>query len=94
MIKLAPKVKIMNLQQKIKKVADATRGMKGLFQADIIHKEGCPARSTGNIIACICDFKIIVNKLNSDKTVNAEKQKVSNKLAKRINEKSKKDIRH
>ena len=84
----------MNLQQKIKKVADATRGMKGLFQADIIHKEGCPARSTGNIIACICDFKIIVNKLNSDKTVNAEKQKVSNKLAKRINEKSKKDIRH
>jgi len=26
--------------------------------------------------------------------VSAEKQKVSNKLAKRINEKSKKDIRH
>jgi hypothetical protein len=68
--------------------------MKGLFQAELIHLEGCPARSTGNIIACTCDFKIIVNKLNSDKTVNAEKQKVSNKLAKRINEKSKKDIRH
>jgi hypothetical protein len=84
----------MNLQQKIKRVADATRGMKGLFQAELIHLEGCPARSTGNIIACTCDFKIIVNKLNSDKTVNAEKQKVSNKLAKRINEKSKKDIRH
>ena len=84
----------MNLQQKIKKVADATRGMKGLFQAELIHLEGCPARSTGNIIACICDFKVTVNKLNSDKTVNAEKQKVSNKLAKRINEKSKKDIRH
>ena len=84
----------MNLQQKIKKVADATRGMKGLFQAELIQLEGCPARSTGNIIACTCDFKIIVNKLNSDKTVNAEKQKVSNKLAKRINEKSKKDIRH
>ena len=84
----------MNLAQKIKRVADATKGMKGLFQADIIHKEGCPARSTGNIIACNCDFKVIVNKLNSDKTVNAEKQKVSNKLAKRINEKSKKDISH
>ena len=84
----------MNLAQKIQKVADATRGMKGLFQAELIHLEGCPARSTGNIIACTCDFKIIVNKLNSDKTVNAEKQKVSNKLAKRINEKSKKDIRH
>ena len=84
----------MNLQQKIKRVADATRGMKGLFQAELIHLEGCPARSTGNIIACTCDFKIIVNKLNSDKTVNAEKQKVSNKLAKRINEKSKKDIRY
>ena len=84
----------MNLAQKIKKVADATKGMKGLYQAVIVHKEGCPARSTGNIIACNCDFKIIVNKLNSDKTVNAEKQKVSNKLAKRINEKSKKDIRH
>ena len=85
---------IMNLQQKIKKVADATKGMKGLFQAELIHLEGCPARSTGNIIACNCDFTVIVNKLNSDKTVNAEKQKVSNKLAKRINEKSKKDIRH
>jgi len=84
----------MNLQQKIKKVADATKDMKGLYQAVIVHQEGCPARSTGNIIACNCDFKIIVNTLNSDQTVSAEKQKVSNKLAKRINEKSKKDIRH
>jgi len=84
----------MNFAQKLKKVADATKGMKGLFQADIIHKEGCPARSTGNIIACNCDFGVIVNKLNSDQTVSAEKQKVSNKLAKRINEKSKKDISH
>ena len=84
----------MNLQQKIKKVADATRGMKGLYLADIKHREGCPARSTGNIIACNCDFEVIVNKLNSDQTVSAEKQKVSNKLAKRINEKSKKDISH
>ena len=84
----------MNLAQKIKRVADATRGMKGLFQAELIHLEGCPARSTGNIIACNCDFTVIVNKLNSDQTVSAEKQKVSNKLAKRINEKSKKDIRH
>jgi len=67
----------MNLAQKIKKVADATKGMKGLFQADIIHKEGCPARSTGNIIACICDFKVIVNKLNSDKTVNGKAEKQS-----------------
>jgi hypothetical protein len=94
MIKLAPKVKIMNLQQKIQKVADATRGMKGLFQADIIHKEGCPARSTENIISCICDFQVIVKRKNSDQTVSAEKQLISNKLAKRINEKSKKDIRH
>ena len=69
----------MNLQQKIKRVADATRGMKGLFQADIIHKEGCPARSTGNIIACNCDFKIIVNKLNSDKTVNGKTEKTVKK---------------
>ncbi len=84
----------MNLQQKIKKVADATRGMKGLFQADIIHKEGCPARSTGNIIACNCDFTVTVKRKNSDKTESAEKQQVSNKLAKRINEKSKKDIRY
>ena len=67
----------MNLQQKIKRVADATRGMKGLFQAELIHLEGCPARSTGNIIACICDFKIIVNKLNSDKTVNGKTEKQS-----------------
>ena len=57
----------MNLQQKIKRVADATKGMKGLYQAVIVHEEGCPARSTGNIIACICDFTVIVNKLNSDK---------------------------
>ena len=84
----------MNLQQKIKRVADATRGMKGLFQAELIHLEGCPARSTGNIISCSCDFEVIVKRKNSDKTVSAEKQKVSNKLAKRINEKSKKDIRH
>ena len=67
----------MNLQQKIKRVADATKGMKGLFQADIIHKEGCPARSTGNIIACNCDFKVIVNTLNSDKTVNGKTEKQS-----------------
>ena len=67
----------MNLAQKIKKVADATRGMKGFFQAELIHLEGCPARSTGNIIACICDFKVIVNKLNSDKTVNGKTDKQS-----------------
>jgi hypothetical protein len=84
----------MNLQQKIKKVAAATRGVKGLFQAEIIHKDGCPARSTGNIIACNCDFTVTVTRKNSDQTMNAEKQQVSNKLAKRINEKSKKDIRH
>jgi len=67
----------MNLAQKIKKVADATKGMKGLYQAVIVHKEGCPARSTGNIIACNCDFKIIVNKLNSDKTVSKKTEKQS-----------------
>ena len=67
----------MNLQQKIKKVADATKGMKGLFQADIIHKEGCPARSTKNIISCICDFQVIVKRKNSDKTVSAEKQQLA-----------------
>ena len=69
----------MNLQQKIKKVADATRGMKGLFQAELIHLEGCPARSTGNIIACNCDFKVIVNTLNSDKTVNGKTEKTVKK---------------
>ena len=69
----------MNLQQKIKKVADATKGMKGLFQADIIHKEGCPARSTGNIISCNCDFTVIVNKLNSDKTVSGKTEKTVKK---------------
>ena len=84
----------MNFAQKLKKVADATEGMKGLFQAELIHKEGCPARSTGNIIACNCDFTVTVKRKNSDQTVSAEKQKVSNKLAKRINEKSKKDISH
>lgn len=84
----------MNLAQKIQKVALATKGMKGLFQAELIHEEGCPARSTGNIIACNCDFKVTVKRKNSDQTVSAEKQKVSNKLAKRINEKSKKDISH
>jgi hypothetical protein len=67
----------MNLAQKIQKVADATRGMKGLFQADIIHKEGCPARSTGNIISCNCDFEVIVNKLNSDQTVSGKTEKQS-----------------
>ena len=58
----------MNLAQKIQRVALATKGMKGLFQADIIHKEGCPARSTENIISCICDFKVTVKRKNSDKT--------------------------
>ena len=67
----------MNLQQKIKKVADATKGMKGLFQADIIHKEGCPARSTGNIISCICDFEVTVKRKNSDQTVNGKTEKQS-----------------
>lgn len=67
----------MNLAQKIKKVADATKGMKGLYQAVIVHKEGCPARSTGNIIACICDFAVTVNKLNRDKTVNGKTDKQS-----------------
>jgi len=67
----------MNLAQKIKKVADATKGMKGLYQAVIVHKEGCPARSTGNIIACNCDFTVIVNKLNSDKTVSKKTEKQS-----------------
>ena len=67
----------MNLAQKIKKVADATKGMKGLYQAVIVHQEGCPARSTGNIIACICDFKVIVNKLNSDVTVSKKAEKQS-----------------
>ena len=67
----------MNFAQKIKKVADATRGMKGLFQAELIHLEGCPARSTGNIIACNCDFEVIVNKLNSDQTVSAKAEKQS-----------------
>jgi len=84
----------MIFAQKIQKVALATKGMKGLFQADIIHKEGCPARSTGNIIACNCDFTVTVTRKNSDQTMNAEKQQVSNKLAKRIDEKSKKDIKH
>ena len=69
----------MNLQQKIKKVADATKGMKGLYQAVIVHKEGCPARSTGNIISCNCDFEVIVNKLNSDKTVNGKTEKTVKK---------------
>jgi len=77
MIKLAPKVKIMNLQQKIKRVADATRGMKGLFQAELIHLEGCPARSTGNIIACNCLFKVTVKRKNSDVTVNGKTDKQS-----------------
>ena len=67
----------MNLAQKIKRVADATKGMKGLYQAVIVHEEGCPARSTGNIIACNCDFKVIVNKLNSDKTVTGKAEKQS-----------------
>jgi len=67
----------MNLAQKIKRVADATRGMKGLFQAELIHLEGCPARSTGNIISCNCDFEVIVNKLNSDQTVSAKAEKQS-----------------
>lgn len=78
----------MNLAQKIKKVADATKGMKGLYQAVIVHKEGCPARSTGNIIACNCDFTVIVNKLNSDKTVTGKAEKQSKRdiesLAQRI----------
>ena len=57
----------MNFAQKLKKVADATKGMKGLFQADIIHKEGCPARSTENIISCICDFEVTVKRKNSER---------------------------
>ncbi len=67
----------MNLAQKIQRVALATKGMKGLFQAELIHKEGCPARSTENIISCICDFEVTVNKLNSDKTVNGKTEKQS-----------------
>ena len=67
----------MNFAQKIKKVADATRGMKGLFQAELIHLEGCPARSTGNIIACNCLFKVTVKRKNSDVTVNGKTDKQS-----------------
>ena len=67
----------MNLAQKIKRVADATRGMKGLFQAELIHLEGCPARSTGNIIACNCLFKVTVKRKNSDVTVNGKAEKQS-----------------
>ena len=67
----------MNLAQKIKRVADATRGMKGLFQAELIHLEGCPARSTGNIIACNCLFKVTVKRKNSDVTVNGKTDKQS-----------------
>jgi len=88
------KEKSMNLAAKLKKVADAARGQKGTYSLNIVHADNCPARSTGNIIACTCDFKVTVKRKNSDQTVSAEKQKVSNKLAKRINEKSKKDIKH
>ena len=67
----------MNLAQKIQRVALATKGMKGLFQAELIHEEGCPARSTGNIIACNCDFKVTVKRKNSDKTVSGKTEKQS-----------------
>jgi len=71
------KEKSMNLAAKLKKVADAARGQKGTYSLNIVHADNCPARSTGNIIACNCDFKVIVNKLNSDKTVNGKTEKQS-----------------
>jgi len=71
------KEKSMNLAAKLKKVADAARGQKGTYSLNIVHADNCPARSTGNIIACNCDFKVIVNTLNSDKTVNGKAEKQS-----------------
>ncbi len=88
------KEKRMNLDAKLKKIADAARGQKGTYSLNILHADYCPAKNGGNLIQCNCLFEVTVKRKNSDKTVNAEKQKVSNKLAKRINEKSKKDIRH
>ena len=84
------KEKSMNLAAKLKKVADAARGQKGTYSLNIVHADNCPAKNGGNLIQCNCLFKVTVNKKNSE----AEKPQISNKLAKRINEKSKKDIRH
>lgn len=52
----------MNLAQKIQRVADAVKGKRGQYQVNIIHKEGCPARSSGNIIQCCCDFIVRVTR--------------------------------
>ena len=80
----------MSLDAKLRKIANTARGQKGTYSLNIVHTDNCPAKNGGNLIQCNCLFKVTVNKKNSE----AEKQKVSNKLAKRINEKSKKDIRH
>ena len=84
----------MSLDAKLRKIANTARGQKGTYSLNIVHTDNCPAKNGGNLIQCNCLFKVTVKRKNSDQTVSAEKQKVSNKLAKRINEKSKKDISH
>ena len=80
----------MSLDAKLRKIANTARGQKGTYSLNIVHTDNCPAKNGGNLIQCNCLFKVTVNKKNSE----AEKPQISNKLAKRINEKSKKDLKH
>ncbi len=49
----------MNFAQKIKKVADFTKGED--CRIEIIHRRGCPAISRGDLTDCTCDFSILLS---------------------------------
>jgi len=49
----------MNFAQKLKKVADVTKGED--VRIDIIHKRGCSASSCGDLRDCTCDFSILLS---------------------------------
>jgi len=71
------KEKRMNLDAKLKKIADAARGQKGTYSLNILHADYCPAKNGGNLIQCNCLFTVTVKRKNSDQTVSAESKKLA-----------------
>jgi len=71
------KEKRMNLDAKLKKIADAARGQKGTYSLNILHADYCPAKNGGNLIQCNCLFEVTVKRKNSDQTVSGKTEKQS-----------------
>jgi len=55
----------MNFAQKLKKVADFTKGED--CRIEIIHRRGCPAISRGDLTDCTCDFSILLSEKATQK---------------------------